>query len=73
MDSRVTVYIYNLLGQRVRTLLNDNIPAGYHVAEWDGMGNGGQNLASGVYFLQLSAAGNNGKKFNETRKLLLLR
>ncbi len=73
VDSRVTVHIYNVLGQRVRTLINDNMAAGYHIAEWDGMGNGGQQLASGVYFLQLSAAGTNGKSFNEIRKLMMLK
>jgi len=73
LDSRVTVQIYNILGQRVRTLINDNIPAGYHMAEWDGTGNSGQQLASGTYFLQLSATGTNGKTFNEIRKLMLLK
>ena len=73
VDSKVTAYIYNLLGQRVRTLVNDNIPAGYHTTEWDGTGNGGQHLASGAYFLQLSASGTNGNTFNEIKKLLLLK
>ena len=73
VDSRVTVQIYNLLGQRVRTLVNTDVPAGYHIAEWDGTGNAGQQLASGTYFLQLSAAGTNGKSFNEIRKMMLLK
>jgi hypothetical protein len=73
VDSRVTMDLYNVLGQRVRTLTNDNLAAGYHVAEWDGTGNAGQQLASGVYFLQMSAKGVNGKSFNEIRKLIMLK
>ncbi len=73
VDSRVTMEIYNVIGQRVRTLVSDNQPAGYHAAEWNGMGNSGQQLSSGVYFLQLSAVGNNGKTFNDIRKLMMLK
>jgi len=73
VDSRVTMEVYNIVGQRVRTLVNDNQVAGYHVAEWDGMGNGGQHLASGVYFLQMSAKGVNGKSFGEVKKLMMLK
>jgi hypothetical protein len=73
LDSKVTMEIYSLLGQRVRTLVNDNIPAGYHVSEWDGKGNSGEQLASGIYFLQLSATGTNGASFSEIRKLMMLK
>jgi flagellar hook assembly protein FlgD len=73
VQSKVTMEVYNVLGQRVRTLVNDDQAAGYHVAEWDGMGNAGQQLASGVYFLQISAKGTNGKTFSDTRKLVMLK
>ncbi len=73
VDSKVTVNIYNVLGQRVRTLMNDDVAAGYHIAEWDGTGNGGQQLASGVYFMQMSAKGMNGKSFSEVRKLMMMK
>jgi hypothetical protein len=73
VDSKLTMEIYNIVGQRVRTLVNENMPAGYHVAEWDGTGNAGQQLSSGVYFLQMSAKGVNGKSFTELRKLMMLK
>lgn len=73
VDSRVTVEIFNVIGQRVRTLVNGDVTAGYHVAEWDGTGNGGQHLASGVYMLQMSAKGVDGKSFNQVRKLMMLK
>ena len=73
VDSRVTVEIYNVLGQKVRTLMNEDRPAGRFVVEWNGTGGDGQHLGSGVYFLQLSAKGVNGKAFNEVRKLMMLK
>jgi hypothetical protein len=73
VDSRVTMEVYNIVGQKVRTLVNDNIPAGYQAVEWNGTGTDGRQLASGVYFLQMSAKGVNGKSFSEIRKLMLLK
>jgi len=73
VDSRVSMSIYNVLGQNVRTLVDDNVAAGYHVAEWNGTGNGGRPLSSGTYFVRLSAQGSNGKSFTEVHKLLLLK
>jgi hypothetical protein len=73
VDSRITMDVFNTLGQRVRTLVNDNIAAGYHTIEWNGTGNNGQQLSSGVYFVQMSALGVNGKSFSDLRKLMLLK
>jgi hypothetical protein len=73
VDSKVAIEIYNVLGQRVRTLFNENQTAGYHAAEWNGAGSAGQQLAGGVYFLQMSATGSNGKKFNDIRKLMMVK
>jgi flagellar hook assembly protein FlgD len=53
--------------------VNDQVAAGYHIVAWDGHGNGGQQLASGTYFLRLSAVGTNGKTFTEVRKLMMLK
>ena len=73
VQSRVTMEIYNVLGQKVKTLMQEDRAAGYHVIEWNGTGSENQQLGSGVYFLQLSATGNNGTAFNETKKLLMLK
>jgi hypothetical protein len=73
VDSRVTVEIYNMLGQKVRTLFSGDQAAGYHVIEWNGTGSRGQTLGSGVYFLQMSAAGSNGRTFSDVRKLIMLK
>jgi hypothetical protein len=73
IDSKLTMEVYNVLGQRVRTLVNTDMVAGYHEVEWNGRGNEGQQLASGVYFLQMAAKGANGKSFSDIRKLMLLK
>jgi|GEM_PF-2650713 len=50
----VTLEIYNLLGQKVRTLVSEYQTPGYKTVIWDGKNQDGQNLASGVYFYRLN-------------------
>lgn len=45
----VTIEIFNVLGQRVRTLVRDEQDAGYHRISWDGMSDAGDAVASGMY------------------------
>ncbi|MBD3233630.1 MAG: T9SS type A sorting domain-containing protein [candidate division Zixibacteria bacterium] len=47
--SRVNLDVYNVLGQRVTTLLNGNVEAGYHNVNWDA-----SQYSSGIYFYKLS-------------------
>ncbi|MFO7896572.1 MAG: FlgD immunoglobulin-like domain containing protein, partial [Candidatus Cloacimonadales bacterium] len=60
--------IYNLRGQKVKTLLNQPLPRGEHSYVWDGSDGQGQPLSSGVYFYQIVGA-----DFQLTRKMLLLK
>lgn len=53
----VTITLYNVLGQDVRTLKNGMMEAGHHVAVWDGRDDRGLNLTSGLYLMRLDAAG----------------
>ena len=62
--SRVDLSIYNLLGQKVATLVSAKQPAGKYEVQWDATG-----FASGVYLYKLDT--DNG--FSQTRKLVLLR
>ena len=64
----VRLDIYNSLGQKIRTLLNSRMKAGYHQITWDGCDDIGNPLASGVYLYRIEAA-----HFNQTRKMLLLK
>ena len=64
----VKVTIHNILGQRVRNLINGRQPGGSYRVRWDGKNNTGVQLSSGIYFLQLSAGAS-----LQTRKMVLLR
>jgi subtilisin family serine protease len=65
---RVTLSIFNVAGQLVRTLANEIKQAGGHEVTWDGRDERGQSVASGVYFYRLRFEGQ-----TQTRKMLLLR
>ena len=68
MDLRV----YNTAGQSVATLVAGPRPSGRYTVVWDGRADYGQQLASGVYFVHLSAETWLGTQM-QTSKLLLLR
>ena len=55
MDVRLEVF--NLLGQRIATLVNGEQPAGSHTAEWDATDAAGQAVGAGVYLYRLSGDG----------------
>lgn len=74
--SDVRVEVFDLLGTRVRTLVQKQQTAGRHVVVWDGRNENGQIVASGVFIFQLQAANslsNAGPGFLQRRKMLLLR
>jgi hypothetical protein len=52
-DSRVRIVIYNSGGQRVRKLVDETQAAGYRTVTWNGKNDGGSEVASGIYFVQL--------------------
>jgi predicted outer membrane repeat protein len=66
--SRVTLTVYNALGQRIRTLVDAEQSAGAHAAVWDGMDEGGHSAASGVYFYRITWNGR-----SETKRMVLLK
>jgi flagellar hook assembly protein FlgD len=61
--------IYNIKGQKVKTLVNEVLPAGEHSVVWDGKNTNNKAVASGIYFYNLKV----GKKSIATRKCLLLK
>jgi hypothetical protein len=67
-DAQVNLSVYNVLGQHVKTLVNDMMRAGMQNVTWDGTDNTGSVVASGVYFYKLSAG-----DFSDTKKMLLLK
>ncbi|MDI6739161.1 MAG: C25 family cysteine peptidase [Candidatus Edwardsbacteria bacterium] len=49
-DAEATITVYNLLGQKVRTLIAGPVVTGYHTLTWDGKDDLGRRLSSGIYF-----------------------
>ncbi|RMH93074.1 MAG: T9SS C-terminal target domain-containing protein, partial [Calditrichaeota bacterium] len=66
--ARVRLEVYNILGQRVRTLAEGVFPAGIHRLRWDGRNEAGQPVASGIYIVHLTAG-----KVSQSRRMVLLR
>ena len=54
-DANVNLTVYNLKGQKVVTLTNENQSAGYHSVLWNGINEMGQKVSSGVYFLRMQS------------------
>ncbi len=67
-DSPVQLVVFDVLGQQVRSLVADRLPAGAHRAVWDGRNTRGAQVGSGVYFYHLQAG-----EFVQTRRMLLLK
>jgi hypothetical protein len=64
---RVVVKVFNMMGQEVRTLINENKPAGAFEALWDGKDDAGRQMSSGTYLCRFEAQG-----LAQTRKMVLL-
>ena len=66
--SDVELTIYNVLGQKVTTLVSSNMTAGHHRVEWNAEYAGGRAVTSGVYFYRFQA-----DEFVSVRKLVVLK
>jgi hypothetical protein len=60
--------IYNILGQRVKTLVDDELPTGRYQMEWNATSESGQRVATGVYFYRLVVGQN-----SQSKKMLLIK
>jgi hypothetical protein len=64
----VSLEVFNMLGQKVKTLLTGRLPKGGHTVEWDATNHCGEKVASGVYYYRLASA-----EQSQTRKMVLLK
>ena len=67
-EGKVKLVIYNVLGQKVKELLNESRGAGYHTVMWNGKNETGQQVSSGLYIYRLESA-----KGAESKKMLLIK
>jgi len=65
-DSKVTLKVFDILGQEVATLLNGSLMAGAHNVNFDA-----SRLTSGVYLYRIDASGADGSKFTSVKKMIL--
>ena len=66
-DSHVILKIHNILGQEIKTLVNERKPAGFYHATWNGTDNHGKKTSSGIYFYQIEAG-----DYTKVKKLIIL-
>ena len=67
-ESKVTLKVFNLLGEEVATILNGNLASGNHSVNFTA-----QNLNSGVYIYRLDASGLNGSVYTDIKKMTLIK
>ncbi|MCK4640549.1 MAG: matrixin family metalloprotease [Candidatus Marinimicrobia bacterium] len=71
-QSHVLITIYDILGRRIRTIVNEAAEPGFKSVIWDGKNRSGNIVSSGIYFYQITAKSNN-EIFVHIKKLVLLR
>lgn len=67
-SGHVRLVIYNILGRRVTTLVDEDLPAGHKLVTWDGKDDLGKEVASGVYFYRIKAG-----DFVQSKKMVLMK
>ncbi|MCK5125608.1 MAG: T9SS type A sorting domain-containing protein [candidate division Zixibacteria bacterium] len=66
--SQVNIEVFNILGRKIRTLVDESKSAGEYRVTWDGNDSNGQNVSTGIYFYRIQAG-----DFVESKKMLLLK
>ncbi|HEY9189204.1 MAG TPA: T9SS type A sorting domain-containing protein [Ignavibacteria bacterium] len=68
VHSFVNITIYDILGRKIKTLVNEFQNAGRYIVNWDGCDDYGKRVASGIYFCKM-----NSKNYSSIRKMNLLK
>lgn len=66
--SHVTLEIYNISGERIATLINEQSDSGYHSVNWDSKDDLGRSVAGGIYFCKIQVG-----SYHKTIRMLLLK
>jgi flagellar hook assembly protein FlgD len=67
-DALVNITIYDMMGRRVKTLINSKQTAGYWNIRWNGTNTHGESVSAGMYIYTIRAG-----EFNKTKKMVLLK
>ena len=68
-DQKISIDIYNILGQQVKTIVNNKNQIGQFKVQWDGQDKFGNSMPSGLYFVQLTTS----KGIVKNKKMMLLK
>ncbi len=71
-ESKVMMAVYNIKGEKVKTLVNEDLPAGMHTIPWNGTDKNGLSVASGIYFFKTDAK-DNLRDYTSLKKVILLK
>lgn len=66
--SHVSIKVYNILGEFVTTLVDNNEMPGYHSVQWNGLNSNGSHVSSGIYLYRMIAG-----SYTKTMKMILLK
>jgi len=66
--SDVTIKIYDMLGQEIRTLFSEQVMRGNYTVEWDGLNEAGQQMSSGTYVYRMIAG-----EFMQSKKMVYVK
>jgi hypothetical protein len=69
----VELQIYNLKGQLIRTLVDEELEPGFHDVTWHGDDNNGKQAASGIYFVRIDSDSNENIDYTSVKKIILLK
>jgi len=67
-DAMVNITIYDMMGRKVKTLINDQQTPGYRSIQWNATNNTGQPVSAGLYLYRIEAG-----RFRQTKKMVLLK
>ncbi len=67
-NSRVELSVFNLKGQKVKTLINETLESGNHTVIWNGTDNNDKSVSSGIYFYKMKT-----DNHEETKKMILMK
>ncbi|MBN2830262.1 MAG: T9SS type A sorting domain-containing protein [Candidatus Cloacimonetes bacterium] len=66
--SNVKIDIFNILGKKIDTIVNETLPAGKHTVVWKGQDSRGNSVSSGIYFYRMTSG-----NYNSTHKMILMK
>ncbi len=67
-EGNVSIEVFNIKGQLVKTLINEHMTAGEHTLVWEGTNNNSQKVSSGMYFYKMKSG-----NYSSTKKMILMK